>query len=75
MTTNQQRLQEIEQRLGILKLMDNKIDIIITMLSDKRNIEPLITFSKANANANDSELKLYEKELFQKLDGQRVNKN
>ena len=72
--TNQQKLQEIEQRLEMLNVLDNKIDTIITMLSDKRNIEPLITFSKANANANDSELKSYEMELFQKLDNQRRNK-
>ena len=66
---NQQRLEEIKDRLEILKVMDNKIDTIISMLSDKRNsCEPLITFSKANQNADDSELKSYEMEIFSMLD-------
>ena len=74
--TNTQRLEEIEQRLEMLNVMNNKIDTIISMLSDKRNsCEPDIQFTKANANANDSELKSYEMELFQRLDNQRRNKN
>ena len=72
---NQQRLQEIEQRLEILKVMDNKINTIISMLSDKRNSEPNIQFTKANANVDDSELKSYEKEFFEMLDKQRENNN
>ena len=66
--TNQQRLEEIQQRLEILNVMDNKINTIISMLSDKRNSEPLIKFTKANSNANDSELKSYEIEIFSMLD-------
>ena len=73
--TNQQRLEEIEQRLEMLNVLNNKMDTIISMLSDKRNSEPDIQFTKANANANDSELKSYEMELFQRLDNQRRNKN
>ena len=72
---NQQRLEEIEQRLEMLNVLNNKMDTIISMLSDKRNSEPLTTFVKANANADDSELKSYEMELFQKLDNQRENNN
>ena len=74
--TNQQRLEEIEKRLEVLIVLNNKINTIISMLSDKRNsCEPLTTFVKANANADDSEMKSYEMELFQRLDNQRRNKN
>lgn len=74
--TNTQRLEEIQQRLEVLKVMDNKIDTIISILSDKKNnCEPLITFSKANPNVDDREMKSYEVELFQTLDNQRVNNN
>ena len=74
--TNQQRLEEIEKRLEeiekrleVLIVLDNKINTIISMLSDKRNnCEPLITFTKANANADDTELKSYEVEFYQMLD-------
>ena len=64
---NQQRLEEIEQRLGILKVMDNKIDTIITMLSDKGNIEPSITFTKAN-NVENTFIEDRQKEIFSSLD-------
>ena len=65
---NQQRLEEIQNRLEVLKLMDNKIDAIISMLSDKRNNEPSIQFTKANPNVDDSELKSYEMEIYSMLD-------
>ena len=65
--TNQQKLQEIEQRLEMLNVLDNKIDIIITMLSDKRNIEPLITFTKPN-NVENTFIEDRQKELFNSLD-------
>ena len=45
-----------------------RLDIIIKLLSHKKNIEPIITFSKANKNADDSELRKRELELFQVLD-------
>ena len=66
--TNQQRLEEIQKRLEILNVMDNKINTIISMLSDKRIIEPDIQFTKANPNADDNELKSYEMEIFSMLD-------
>ena len=66
--TNQQRLEEIQQRLEVLSILDSKISAIITMLSDKRNSEPSIQFTKANPNADDSELKSYEMEIFSMLD-------
>ena len=67
--TNNQRLEEIQQRLEMLKVLNDKINTIISMLSDKKNNnEPLITFTKANPNADDSELKSYEMEIFSMLD-------
>ena len=70
--TNIQRLEEIQQRLEMLKVLNDKINTIISMLSDKRNSEPTIQFTKANPNADDRQLKSYEVELFQMLDNQRV---
>ena len=65
--TNQQRLEEIQQRLEMLNVMDNKINTIISMLSDKKNIEPLITFTKAN-NVENTFIEDRQKELFNSLD-------
>ena len=72
---NQERLEDIQKRLEMLNVIDNKINTIISMLSDKRNSEPDIQFTKANTNADDRQLKSYEMELFQMLDNQRRNKN
>ena len=44
-----------------------RLDIIIKLLSPKKNIEPIITFSKANSNADDSFIKEREKEIFNLL--------
>ena len=66
--TNTQRLEEIQNRLEMLNVLDNKINTIISMLSDKNNTEPSITFSKANPNVDDTELKSYEMEIFSMLD-------
>ena len=66
---NQERLEDIQKRLEMLIVLDNKINTIISMLSDKRNNnEPLTTFVKANANADDSELKSYEMQIYSMLD-------
>ena len=51
-----------------LDLIIEKLDKIIELLQGKKNIEPLITFIKANKNADDSELRKRELELFQILD-------
>ena len=69
---NQQRLEEIEQRLEMLKVLNDKLNTIINMMEVKSCV-PNIQFTKANPNADDSELKAYEMELFQKLDNQRGN--
>ena len=44
-----------------------RLDIIIKLLSPKKNIEPLITFSKAN-NVNNTFIEDRQKEIFQELD-------
>ena len=44
-----------------------KLDRIIQLLEGKKNNEPLITFSKANKNADDSFIKEREKEIFNSL--------
>ena len=65
--TKQERI-DILERLEMLNVLDNKIDTIISMLSDKNNTEPSITFSKANSNVDDSELKSYEMAIYSMLD-------
>ena len=49
-----------------------RLDIIIKLLSPKKNIDPVITFSKANPNADDTFIKEREKELFNSLDNKEV---
>ena len=44
-----------------------RLDIIIKLLSHKKNTEPLITFSKANKNADDSFIKERQREIFSQL--------
>ena len=50
-----------------------RLDIIIKLLSPKKNIDPLITFSKAN-NVNNTFIEARQKEIFQELDEKKVNK-
>ena len=54
-----------------LDLIIERLDKIIELLEGKKNIEPLITFSKANKNADDSFIKEREKEIFNLLDEKR----
>ena len=51
-----------------------KLDKIIALLEPKKNIEPFITFSKANKNADDSFIKEREKEIFNSLDNRECEK-
>ena len=44
-----------------------KLDKIIELLEGKKNIDPLITFSKAN-NVNNTFVEDRQKEIFQELD-------
>ena len=48
-----------------------RLDIIIKLLSPKKNSEPLITFSKAN-NVNNTFIEDRQKEIFQELDNKEV---
>ena len=64
---NQQRLEEIEQRLEVLNVLNDKLNTIINMMEVKSCV-PNIQFTKANPNADDSELKAYEMELYSMLD-------
>ena len=51
-----------------LDLIIERLDKIIELLEDKKNIEPLITFSKACPSADDSFIKEREREIFNSLD-------
>ena len=51
-----------------------RLDIIIKLLSPKKNIEPLTTFIPASDKASDSFIREREKEIFQELDEKEVNK-
>ena len=57
-----------QENTMLLMEISNKLDKIIKLLEGKNNIEPLITFSKANKNADDSFIKEREKEIFNSLD-------
>ena len=50
-----------------LDLIIERLDKVIEILECKKNIEPIITFSKANKNADDSFIKEREKEIFNSL--------
>ena len=47
-----------------LDLIIERLDKVIEILEGKKNNEPLITFSKANPNADDSFIKERQKEIF-----------
>ena len=55
-----------------LDLIIEKLDKIIELLEGKKNIEPLITFSKACPSADDSFVKEREREIFSQLDEKKV---
>ena len=55
-----------------LDLIIERLDKIIELLEGKKNIDPLITFSKANSNADDSFIQEREKEIFNLLDNKEV---
>lgn len=45
-----------------------RLDIIIKLLSTKKNNEPLITFTKANPSVDDSFIINHTKDIFKSLD-------
>ena len=55
-----------------LDLIIERLDKIIELLEGKKNIEPLITFSKACPSADDSFVKEREREIFSQLDEKKV---
>ena len=54
-----------------LDLIIERLDKIIELLEGKKNSEPLITFNKANSNADDNFIKERQREIFQELDEKR----
>ena len=60
-----------QENTMILTEISNKLDKLIKLLEGKKNIEPIISFSKANKNADDSFIKDREKEIFKSLDEKR----
>lgn len=50
-----------------------KLDKIIKLLEGKKNIEPFITFSKAN-NVNNTFIEDRQKEIFQIMDNKECEK-
>ena len=55
-----------------LDLIIERLDKVIEILEDKKNSEPLITFNKANPNADDSFIFERTKEIFNSLDNKEV---
>ena len=56
-----------QERLDVLAELTGRLDKIIELLENK-NKSCDIQFTKANATADDTELKSYEMEFFQMLD-------
>lgn len=63
-----------QENTMLLMEISNKLDKIIKLLEGKKNIEPLITFSKANSNADDSFIIERQKEIFNLLDNKECEK-
>ena len=58
-----------EERMNMLEILTQRLDKIIELLENKnKRCEPNIQFTKANPNADDSEMKSYEMEIFSMLD-------
>ena len=57
-----------------LDLIIERLDKIIELLEGKKNIDPLITFSKANSNADDTFIIERQKEIFNSLNNKECEK-
>ena len=55
-----------------LDLIIERLDKVIEILEGKKNIDPLITFSKACPSADDSFIIERTKEIFNSLDNKEV---
>ena len=61
--------------LTIIQYLENietLLEKILNHIEHKESAEPLITFTKANKNADDSFIKEREKEIFNSLDNKEV---
>ena len=66
---NQQRLEDIQQRLDKLAELTQRLDRIIELLENKnKSCEPMTTFIPASNKASDKFIKEREMEIFQMLD-------
>ena len=63
-----------QENTMLLTEISNKLDILIQMLKSNQNSEPLLTFSKANKNADDSFIIERTKEIFNSLDNKECEK-
>ena len=61
-----------QENTMLLMEISNKLNKIINIMQGKKNIEPLITFSKANKNADDSFINERQKEIFSNRDNKEV---
>ena len=57
-----------------LDLIIERLDKIIKLMEGKKNNEPLITFSKANSNADDTFIQERQREIFNSLDNKECEK-
>ena len=55
-----------------LDLIIERLDKIIELMEDKKNIEPLTTFIPASDKASDNFIKEREREIFSQLDEKKV---
>ena len=55
-----------------LDLIIERLDKVIEILEGKKNIDPIITFNKANKNADDSFIIERQNEIFNSLDNKEV---
>ena len=56
-----------QENTMLLMEISEKLDKIINIMQGKKNIDPLITFNKAN-NVNNTFIEDRQKEIFQELD-------
>ena len=59
-----------QERMDILAELTQRLDKIIELLEVKRNVEPIITFSKPN-NVENTFIQDRQKELFNSLDNKK----
>ena len=64
-----------KSELTIIQYLENietLLEKILSCIEHKETIEPLITFNKANSNADDSFINERQKEIFSNLDNKEV---